>query len=169
MSFKNLKSIGLWTFCLVIPPGPSGTMKVQLLFYPLLWYLCPKESHIVALNVPHFCLQKTGGNSVEKPPLLVTRGAQCSVTRDFKKEVYCTCEDLHLCISATLTKMGKCKETVGLYDCWHITWHENVVVLLYWYQIVPLVNPCLSICLNSHTCQQPRRSQAKHAGRSLQG
>jgi len=61
----------------------------------------------------------------------MTRGAQCSGILDFKKEVYCAYEDLHLCIPATLIKMGECKGTVRLYDFWHITWCENVLVLLY--------------------------------------
>lgn len=95
----------------------------------------------------------------------MTGGAQCLVILDFKKEIYCTFEDLHYCLSATLIKMGQSKETVQLKECWHITWHKNVLVLLYWYYLMSFGNPCLPIPINLHPGQQPCWSQAKHTGR----
>lgn len=109
---KTEISLGFELFVLWFHQGHSGTMKVQLLFASLLWYFCHREFHIIALHVQCFWLQKTGRNPVEKSLLLMTRGAQCSVILVFKKEIYCTYEDLHLCLPATLTKMGESEDTV---------------------------------------------------------
>lgn len=72
---KSEINLGLELYVLWFHQGHSGTMKVQLLFSSLLWYFCPREFHIIALYVQCFCLQETRRNPVEKPLLLMARGA----------------------------------------------------------------------------------------------